>query len=122
MTPTQTPTNGRPRPAKQPRTLEEHLEWVEELSADGADLVPLAHGLLRGKFQLEAALDEVRNVHTDLREQILALTAPQQYPAVITDTGTRGAGTVEVYGAGHLMRAVQSQCRWVADVVGGEAV
>jgi proteasome-associated ATPase len=101
MTTTQTRENGRARAqAKQPQTLEEHLEWVEQLGEQGADLAPLAQGLLREKFQLEAALGEVRDIQGELREKLEALTAPQLYPAVITDASTRATGVVEVYGAG----------------------
>src|SRR5204863_3032215 len=74
--------------------------WVEQLNEQGMDLLSLTQGLLRDKFQLEAALDEVRNIHGELREKLEALTAPQLYPAVITDASTRTTGTVEVYGAG----------------------
>ena len=101
MTTTQTRENGRARAqARQPQTLEEHLEWVEQLSEQGADLAPLAQGLLREKFQLEEALGEVRDIQAQLREQLEALTARQLYPAVITDASTRATGVVEVYGAG----------------------
>ena len=101
MTMTQTRENGRAKvQPKQPQTLEEHLVWVMQLNDQGADLLPLTQGLLRDKFQLEASLDEVRNIHCELRAKLEALSAPQLYPAVITDASTKTTGVVEVYGAG----------------------
>src|SRR5262245_36929096 len=47
---------GNPSP---PRTLEEHLAWVAAASATGANLRPLAEGLLREKFALQAVLEQV---------------------------------------------------------------
>lgn len=101
MTMTQTRENGRAKTQpKPPQTLDEHLVWVTQLDEQGANLLPLAQGLLRDKFQLEAALTEVRNIQGELRGQLEALMAPQLYPAVITDASTRTTGVVEVYGAG----------------------
>jgi proteasome-associated ATPase len=87
-----------------PQTLEEHLEWVADLSARGVDLRPLAEGLLRDKFSLETALGAVRKKHAELREKIAALTAPQQFPAVITRVEPADDSCVEVYGAGTTLK------------------
>src|SRR5260370_31385117 len=91
--------NGRrPEAVKEPQTLEEFLAWAAGLNARGVDLLPLTQGLLRDKFRLEAALDQVRAMHGELREQLQALTAPQRYPAVITEVHNPTERLVEVYG------------------------
>jgi proteasome-associated ATPase len=93
---------GKPQQANAPlpRTLEEYLTWVAALSAANTNLRPLAEGLLREKFALQSALDEVREHQHEMHEKIEALTAPEQYAAVITDVHRNGALTAEVYGGG----------------------
>jgi proteasome-associated ATPase len=98
---TKTETRGGTREAGvSPRTLDEHLAMVAELSARGVNLRPLAEVLLRDKFALEKALGEVRRTHAQLKEKLQALTAPQHYPAVITAVHRNGDRSVEVFGAG----------------------
>src|SRR5579872_5195080 len=79
-----------------PQTLEEQLVWLELLSDEGADLRPLTEGLLREKFQLTAALQEVREHQEELRREIEALCTPEQHPAVITGVHLNGQAAVEV--------------------------
>jgi proteasome-associated ATPase len=77
-----THTNGT---AERPMTtLDEHLAWVEQLDDDGVDLRPLVETLLREKFETQAALEQVKAVQEELRAELAALCAPEQYPAVIT--------------------------------------
>jgi proteasome-associated ATPase len=99
MATTQTPPNGRTKP-RQLDKLEDYLIWVDELNKQGEDLAPLTCGLLEEKFRLQAALDEVRKIHHQLREEIASLTAPPLFPVVITDVSTRASRFVEVFGAG----------------------
>jgi proteasome-associated ATPase len=64
-------------------------------------------GLLREKFALEKALDEVRGHHQKLDEKIRSLTAPEHYPAVVTRVLCNGSRAAEVYsGGGRLHAAV----------------
>lgn len=110
-------------PVKEPETLEDYLEWVTALDAQDMSLLPLAQGLLRDKFRLEAALGEVRSLHSDLRKEIQALTAPQHYPAVITDVRSRDEGFVEVHGAGmHLKVAVHPDIPAEVLQIGSQAI
>jgi len=105
MTATRSRENGQARPqARPPQTLEEHIEWVKQLAGQGADLAPLAQGLLREKFQLEAVLTEIRTLHGELREQIGALTAPPYFPVVITDASHKEGRVVEVHGGGQSLK------------------
>jgi proteasome-associated ATPase len=83
-------------PPAPPKTLEEYQAWVESLDDAGADLLPLVHGLLREKFELQASLDEVRLHQEALREEMAALCAPEQYPAVITGVHANSRSAVEV--------------------------
>ncbi len=96
---TAVPANGTP-----PQTLEEHLAWADALRAAGTDLGPLVHTLLREKFTLQEALAEVRSRQEELREEIEALCAPEQYPAVITDVHANGLTAVEVASGGARLR------------------
>jgi proteasome-associated ATPase len=77
-------------------TLEQHLEWVARLDDEGADLRPLVEILLREKFELREALEQVRAHQAALREEIEALCAPAFYPAVITAVPGGEAAPVEV--------------------------
>jgi proteasome-associated ATPase len=97
--PAAAPTNGTP-----PQTLEEHVAWVEAMRATGTDLGPLVHNLLKEKFTLQEALAEVRARQEELREEIEALCAPEQYPAVITGVHTNGRTAVEVAAGGARLR------------------
>jgi proteasome-associated ATPase len=83
-----------------PKTLEEHLAWLKEVRASGADLWPLAEGLLQENYALRAAVDQVQEHQQQLRQEIEALTAPEHYPAVITAVHPNGALTAEVHAAG----------------------
>ncbi|MBY0528462.1 MAG: AAA family ATPase [Gemmataceae bacterium] len=103
MAPSKTETKPTENPSP-PRTLEEHLAWVASLSAQRVDLRPLAEGLLQENFGLRSALAEVREAQDELREQIDVLTAPEQYPAVITEVHRKGTGAVEVFGGGARLR------------------
>src|SRR5262249_11798971 len=102
---TATRSNGRVRPPERPpQTLEEHLEWIDDLSQRGESLVTLSKGLMREKFQLQADLDEVRALHGELRKQIQALTTPPLFPVVITDATGKDRRGVEVHGGGQYGR------------------
>lgn len=79
-----------------PKSLEDYQAWIDSLYAAGANMQPLIHGLLKEKFQLQEALDEVRLHQEALREEMAALCAPPQYPAVITGVAVNGQTTVEV--------------------------
>jgi proteasome-associated ATPase len=105
---TTTTSNGTAveRPLK---TLEDHLAWVEELSADGVDLQPLVEMLLREKFELTGALDSVRQVQEQLREELDALCTPEQHPAVITGLYTGRAGVEVALGGARLRVAVHPE-------------
>jgi proteasome-associated ATPase len=94
--------NGRPTPDDKstPQTLPEFLQRLTELHLRGASLRPLTEALLREKFALEESLTAVRQKQEELRARIQALTAPQRYPAVITDIHRNGDLRVEVFGAG----------------------
>jgi proteasome-associated ATPase len=87
-----------------PQTLEEYLARIEAMRAAGADLGPLVHSLLREKFTLQEALAEVRARQEELREEIEALCAPEQYPAVITGLHSNGRAAVEVASGGARLR------------------
>jgi proteasome-associated ATPase len=87
-------------PPAPPQTPEEYLAWVESLSAAGADLKPLVHGLLKEKFQLQGALEDVREHQEELRQEMAALCAPEHYPAVITGVHPNGQMAVEVAAGG----------------------
>jgi proteasome-associated ATPase len=102
MTTTNGTTNG--TAAERPlRTLEDHLAWVEELSADGIDLQPLVEMLLREKFELTGALATVRQAQEQLREELDALCTPEQHPAVVTGLHA-GRASVEVALGGARLR------------------
>src|SRR5262249_48237015 len=94
------PPNGAPPPPPTPRTLEEHLAWVETPEANGVDLKPVAQTLSREKFALHGAIDELRRHHEKLREEIETLLEPEHYPAVITGVSLNGELAVEVHAAG----------------------
>ncbi len=85
-----------PPPAK----LDEYLTWVQALAATRANLLPVTETLLREKFALQEAVDQLRTHHQALREEIETLCAPERYPAVITDVHRNGQLSVEVHGAG----------------------
>jgi proteasome-associated ATPase len=57
---------------------------VEALGDEGADLQPLVNMLLEEKFELQAALGQVRERQEELRAELAALCAPEQYLAVLT--------------------------------------
>ncbi|HEY7313010.1 MAG TPA: AAA family ATPase [Gemmataceae bacterium] len=98
---------NRANAATPPRTLEDYQAWVESLRAAGSDLRPLINGLLKEKFELQAALDEVRLHHEALREEMAALCAPAHYPAIITGVHANGRTAVDVAaGEVHLQVAV----------------
>src|SRR5215208_7028945 len=100
-----TTTNGEAtRPAPKLQTLADYLAWVEQLDADGADLQPLVNTLLQEKFATQAALEQVRAHHEELRHEIEALCAPEQYPVVITAVHSAGRFSVEVAGHGGRLR------------------
>ncbi|HJT78709.1 MAG TPA: AAA family ATPase [Gemmataceae bacterium] len=90
--------------ATPPRTLEEHLAWLQVMSAAGMDLRPVAEGLFREKFALTEALVQVKAHQEKLREEIAALCEPEQYPAVVTGVHVNGEATVEVHGANMRMQ------------------
>jgi proteasome-associated ATPase len=92
-------TTTTPEPAA-PRTLDEYLAWVAQLSASGASLRPVVDGLVKEKFELLTALQQVREHHEVMREQIAALCEPEQYPSVITGVQHNGRLTVEVASGG----------------------
>jgi proteasome-associated ATPase len=98
--PAAAPANGN----APPQTLEEHLARVEAMRAAGIDLGPLLHSLLREKFTLQEALVEVRARQEELRQEIEALCAPEQYPAVITGVHANGRTAVEVASGGARLR------------------
>src|SRR5262249_46687137 len=81
-------------------TLDDYLAWVETLAADGDDLQPLVTMLLTEKFQTQEALEKVRQHQQELREEIEALCAPEQYPVVVTAVHLNGRPSVEVAGHG----------------------
>jgi proteasome-associated ATPase len=91
--------NGTP-PAK----LDEYLAFVHTLAASGRGLLPVTENLLREKFALQEAVDQLRTHHEALREEIESLCAPERYPAVITGVHRNGALSVEVHGAGQRLR------------------
>ncbi|HKI32437.1 MAG TPA: AAA family ATPase [Gemmataceae bacterium] len=93
------PGNGAP-PAK----LDEYLVWVHALSAAGRNLLPVTETVLREKFALQEAVDQLRAHHEALREEIESLCAPERYPAVITGVHRNGDLSVEVHGAGQRLR------------------
>src|SRR5262249_56402111 len=86
-----------------PRTLEEHLSWLDGLHAAGVDLKPVAENLFREKFALQGALDQLRQHQQQLRDEIEALLEPEHYPAVITGIQCNGSLAVEVHAAGMLL-------------------
>jgi proteasome-associated ATPase len=88
-----------------PKTLEDHLTWVATLNAAGVDLQPLAEGLLREKFALQAAIEQLGQLQSELKEQIETLCTPEQYPAVITAIPGEGR-TIEVFAGTFLEVAV----------------
>jgi proteasome-associated ATPase len=83
-----------------PRTLEEHLAWVQALQAAGKSLLPITENLFREKFALVQAVEEIRAHQRQLRDEIETLMEPEQYPAVITGIHLNGSAKVEVHGAG----------------------
>jgi proteasome-associated ATPase len=87
--------NNKPAAAP-PQTLEEYQAWLEGLRARGADLGPLAHDLIKEKFLMQGALEEVRAHQEQLRQEIEALCEPEQYPAIITGVHANGRMSVEV--------------------------
>jgi proteasome-associated ATPase len=97
------PANGQPVPPAAPRTLDEHLAWLQALEATGVNLRPVAENLFREKFALQAALDKVREHHRLLKEEIETLCEPENYPAVITGVHCNGRSTVEVHVSGMLL-------------------
>jgi proteasome-associated ATPase len=92
---TEAPTNGTP-----PARLDEYLAWVQALAATKSNLLPVTENLLREKFALQTAVDQLRAHHEALREEIESLCAPERYPAVITGVHKNGDLCVEVHGAG----------------------
>lgn len=85
-------------------TQDEYLAWVDQLVDDGADLQPLVTMLVQEKFATQEALETVRLHQQELREEIEALCAPEQYPVVITGIHETGRFTVEVACAGARLR------------------
>ena len=59
------PPNGTP-PAK----LDDYLAFVQALAATGRGLLPVTENLLREKFALQEAVDQLRTHHEALREEI----------------------------------------------------
>jgi proteasome-associated ATPase len=86
-----------------PPSLDDQLAWLASLGSR-ANLRPLAEALLRDKFALQQALTEVRQHQEELRIRLEALAAPEHYPATITAEPADGEDTVEVFGAGMLLR------------------
>src|SRR5262249_37921922 len=97
------PANGQPAAPPAPRTLDEHLAWLQALEATGVSLRPVAENLFRERFALQAALDKVREHHRLLKEEIETLCEPENYPAVITNVHCNGRSTVEVHVSGMLL-------------------
>ena len=87
-----------------PTKLDEYLAWVQALAATGRPLLPVAENLVREKFALQQAVDQLRAHHEALREEIESLCAPERYPAVITGVHRNGDLSVEVHGAGQRLR------------------
>jgi proteasome-associated ATPase len=87
-----------------PATLDEYLAWVRALATTGRGLLPVTENLLREKFALQEAVDQLRDHHETLREEIESLCAPERYPAVITGVHRNGDLSVEVHGAGQRLR------------------
>jgi proteasome-associated ATPase len=108
--------NGAAPASETPRTLNEHLKWVQKLVAEGQDLQPLVISLFEEKFQLHQVIKEVRAHQEAMREEITALCAPECYPVVITAVPASGE-TVEVATGGGRVRVAihpevdQSQLR-----------
>jgi proteasome-associated ATPase len=96
-----TATNGEARAEMPLETLEDYLAWVELLANDGEDLQPLVTRLVQEKFATQAALEQVRAHQEELRQELAALCAPEQYPVVITSVQDHGRLTVEVAGCGN---------------------
>src|SRR5207248_6469258 len=88
------PANGQ-QPQQPPRTLEEHLAWLDGIHAAGVDLKPVAANLFREKFALHGALEQVREHQQQLRHEIETLLEPEHYPAVITGVECNGSLAVE---------------------------
>src|SRR5262249_55958406 len=99
---TTTAQNGRPQ--AKPRTLEEHIAWAMKLAADGGDLRPVVHALLTEKFEMLAALEQVREHQEVLRAEMEALCAPEHYPVIVTALHLEGKPSVEVAGNGGRLR------------------
>ena len=118
MATTQTRENGRVKP-RQLESLEDYLIWVEELTLQGQNLEPLTRGLLEEKFRLQTALDEVREIHLQLREEIASLTAAPLFPVIITDVSTKTSRFVEVFGAG--MQVYCTYCCTAAGSIPGRS-
>src|SRR5262249_39823487 len=76
---------------------------LELLATTGQDLKPLAQNLAREKFALLDKFSELRAIQQKLREEIVSLTEPEHYPAVITDVNINGSTTVEVFANGALL-------------------
>src|SRR5262245_42971134 len=96
--------NGQPAtPPVPPRTLEDHLALVDFFHAAGQDLRPFTQNLVREKFTLLEKFNELRQIQQKLREEIVALTEPEHYPAVITDVHLNGSVGVEVFANGSLI-------------------
>jgi proteasome-associated ATPase len=87
-----------------PRTLEEYLARITELSLRGGCLRTVAEALARDRFALEEGLTEARRLQEKLREELRALKAPCQYPAVITAVDRHPELRAEVYAAGMSLR------------------
>jgi proteasome-associated ATPase len=95
-----TTTNQKANAQPALETIDDYLVWVDHLSDQGVDLEPLVKGLVREKFQLREALEQVKAHQEELREELDALCTPEQYPAIITGVHDNGRFSVEVAAGG----------------------
>jgi proteasome-associated ATPase len=93
-----------PRTEAPPAKLDEYLAWVHAQAAAGRNLLPVTETVLRERFALQEAVDQLRAHHEALREEVESLCSPERYPAVITGVHRNGDLSVEVHGAGQRLR------------------